>query len=644
MVYQAGTKLSRSSYSLTRSLNGSKVTVRSNPSSGIGTPFQSETAKQYGVVEYAGAGTSVYEGSKTKGGAIPLVQRNPSYKPGLSGEGSFTTSSGETVQVRSTPISETAQTERQKQLRANESRLSESQRAELKMQREGMFKKPEEQPVEDYQGRFGNIVVQKVSLSPGLARKYASEVMKQSIPISEDKETTLNVYTQLGETSYSVQPPTTPGKAEIFIPKVKSERGKAVSRFAGFVSQMEEDTAERREKFYQRTEYLTPPAKYGLRAGYGLGVGLGEEFGMLTAKSFLVTGALMTEEFRGVALQDLKRAVPETGAILKERFDPTTVKGLTNIGLVLGATYFYGSTLASRRAFAKQYKVKGEKLPEQNIVKMFNKPYSQKFTVQPKGQSVQGKNIFSQEQLVVEQQKAIISGNILSEKIVIKYPTYNQKLTVLSPASPGRLQVSGIGINAQQITVASIKGRGLYNYDKISFTNEKGITTSDFYRVSKVTGKAKLVGTLGNQRLTPGIKYTEPTFKSQDPKTVSRTNKITQFDYETGLQRGVGTLKGKLQVKGLLKSDVSTVTQTKATAFGEVRGTETPLSGGSGKARTKSLFLEEVRYNYLGEPTTQQQNIFIKKSGDFLNVDTARPVISETSQVTMSKQTGYLSV
>jgi len=162
----------------------SKGGVVSNPKTGTGTSFSTGGGNYTG---YASAGVEVYQGSKTSGGgATPIVQENPTYKPGISSEGTITTAAGNKVEVKTTPISSTAQAERNKQLKTR-SNLTPSQQIELQKVRQELFDKtfPQEQEQQKPNYKIGNINAANITLSPALSKKYADEKLKQSIPIPE---------------------------------------------------------------------------------------------------------------------------------------------------------------------------------------------------------------------------------------------------------------------------------------------------------------------------------------------------------------------------------------------------------------------------------------------------------------------------
>lgn len=374
-------------------------------------------------------------------------------------------------------------------------------------------------------------------------------------------------------------------KEKVYTAQELGARERAVIKVAEFVVQKEAERAERYAAFEERIAPLNIFQRGAAKVGYAVGVGFGETLASTAAKAFVFTGALMSDSLRPLATTEAKRAAGETVEVLKEEYNPRTVKGITNIGLTALAIYGLGRYRAAQRANAKSA-VLGEPVVSDKVKSKFN--LADKDVSPASGKVVSTASETARYTKTGEQVTALkggkssVSGDVLTERGTVTIPKRGKTASVLYPERPGaKVTISYAGVGGEGITTTTRRGI-LYNYERVSYVKTPPRTVgqrylnppkpeviSEYYKINRLTGKRSYLGASKSPN-TAELKLLEPqspqteTFKRDGvaPRRVERTTQLTE-----GLGKKRAGLKLEIKSETITSTEAASVPSAKPGAL-----------------------------------------------------------------------------
>lgn len=421
------------------------------------------------------------------------------------------------------------------------------------------------------------------------------------------------------------------------------KREKAVISAAEYLVKKETERAERYAAFEERIKNQPAFFQGAQKLGYAVGVGFGETLTSTALKAFVFTGALTSPSLRPLATTEAKRAGQETLTVLKREYNPTTAKGLFNIGLTSLAIYGLGKyySVKSRSAFNTQDKnivSSGRIVATQQQTQYYTKTGQQ--VTQVKGL-----------------EKTYKTGEVLTEKGSITTPKPGKTATVIYPEpTGGKVSIQYAGAGSQGITTTYKKGI-LYNYERVSYfrtvkqpaisplgykySTPKNELVSRYYRINKLTGKRteylKPSVTSNNQA---EIKLLEPRPpQTQNYKTGGIAPRVIQK--ETTITEGLSTKTPGLKLE--LKTQTITGTQAASVPSAKPGILKTPSQQPSAIIEKTAQGIETTPFKTRikitkSKATTQQPKQEITLDLERKSITTKTPAIisTETKQATQT--------
>lgn len=613
-----------------------------------GGRYVTETIGDKTYTSFVPKDTVIYSGKKSEGASVIVdtTKRN------------LVDSSGKVVgTVENTPTPPAAIEERKRLIEEASSRgerISDKQLNDYyAREQQAQISRQYAAPVKNYDGT----TTYEIPVSPGFAERYNSEVLQQS---RYDGESPTIIYTRT-ETDNS--------KARsIFIPQGKrekglelSERGKKVVAFGEKISELERENQKKQAEFsknsrqisnYYFGEKVGPYVSAGINLGYGASIGFGQSLSSAAAKTFFFTGALITPELKDSAKSEIKRAYGELPGTMRTAFNPRTAEGQVNIAALGLAVIGKAQSIKASRA-KNALRVEGEKLPPDKVINQFAKldrkiaagklknsdvTFSQSKTT-PRLFDQKGAAELGDSYTSIDYAKPFKSGesSVLTETQSVTTPSAGKTTTNSLNAPRGKVNFDFSGRDNLQIVTTTVKGSGLYNYQRVTIA-EEGSAVNIYARIGKFSGTSEYLGAtkanpnlyslrlVGTSKVKPsGMNRAGTSAYAADYETSVETFRASENPYlkiEVQTTKATQTSVNSRFGKGLLSTDSGAV--------------KTPYAQGGSRVTdyfnnnvVAASSLEKPIYVLTkGESTPQVQNIFIS-SAEPSSVETVTPYVAE---------------